>query len=264
MTRRTGRALRAVDWSVAEPMVTDMPRQSLPKRTKEILPTPLVDRTSPPPIGSSRTDLFLKAATALRLATKTAVKAGDSRAESYAWGYLGSLYETDGRYDEALDVTRRALFAAQKVTAPESLYRWHWQVGRLLRKLDNEEKAVSAYQRAIYTLQPIRNEFVYGYRGTQFSFRKSVGPLFYEFADLLLQRAGAETDEAKHQAWLLRVRDVMEAFKTAEMEDYFRDACVGASIVKRPAMVSKTAAIIYPIILPDRLELLVALHSGLT
>ena len=60
---------------------------------------------------------------------------GDRRAASYAWGYLGQLYEREHRYQEALQLTRRAVFAAQQVNAPESLYRWQWQTGRLLKAL---------------------------------------------------------------------------------------------------------------------------------
>ncbi len=46
---------------------------------------------------------------------------GDRRTSSYAWGYLGKLYEDERRYDEALQLTRRATFAAQQINAPRSL-----------------------------------------------------------------------------------------------------------------------------------------------
>ena len=61
---------------------------------------------------------------------------GDRRTSSYAWGSLGKLYEDERRYQEALELTRRATFAAQQINAPESLYRWEWQTGRLLTKLE--------------------------------------------------------------------------------------------------------------------------------
>jgi hypothetical protein len=48
----------------------------------------------------------------------------DDRAASYAWGYLGGLYEDEQRFQEALQLTRRAREAAQRIHAPESLYRW--------------------------------------------------------------------------------------------------------------------------------------------
>ena len=43
---------------------------------------------------------------------------GDRRTSSYAWGYLGKLYEDERRYQEALQLTRRATFAAQQINAP--------------------------------------------------------------------------------------------------------------------------------------------------
>ena len=54
---------------------------------------------------------------------------GDRRTASYAWGYLGKLYEEENRYPEALQLTRRAINAAQQVNAPESLYRWNGKPG---------------------------------------------------------------------------------------------------------------------------------------
>ena len=52
---------------------------------------------------------------------------------SFAWGYLGKLYEDERRYAEALDVTQQAILMGQQAAAPEALYRWHWQAGRLLK-----------------------------------------------------------------------------------------------------------------------------------
>ena len=60
-------------------------------------------------------------------AARIAQASGDIGTESYAWGYLGALYEQQRRYAEALDLTRRAVFAAQQRHLPESLYRWQWQ-----------------------------------------------------------------------------------------------------------------------------------------
>ena len=65
---------------------------------------------------------------------------------SYAWGYLGGLYEAEQRNAEALELTRRAVLAAQQVNAPESLYRWQWQTGRLLKKLGAADDAIASYR----------------------------------------------------------------------------------------------------------------------
>ena len=86
---------------------------------------------------------------------------------------------------------RKASFAAQKVNAPESLYRWQWQTARLLKASGKEDEAMGAYQRAVSVLKPIRYEYSVGYQGRHYSFRDSVAPLFTEVEDTLLRRAAA-------------------------------------------------------------------------
>ncbi|NJL17529.1 MAG: tetratricopeptide repeat protein [Nitrospira sp.] len=85
-----------------------------------------------PHLPQTRDPLLLRAAGVLQEAATISERQGDKRTLSYALGYLGHLYETESRLDDALQLTRRALFAAQSVDAPESLYRWQWQLGRQL------------------------------------------------------------------------------------------------------------------------------------
>ena len=190
---------------------------------------------------------------------------GDRRASSYAWGHLGRLYEDERRYQEALQLTRRATFAAQQVNAPESLYRWEWQTGRLLRKLGSIDDAIGAYRRAVRTLQSIRPELSVSYGAPQTSFREEMGPVYFELVDLLLQRGQSLQDPKQVAPYLIEARDTVELFKAAELRDYFRDDCVDTALSKvtKLDVVGNTTAIIYPILLADRTELLVGLPTGL-
>jgi len=190
---------------------------------------------------------------------------GDRRASSYAWGHLGRLYEDERRYQEALQLTRRATFAAQQVNAPESLYRWEWQTGRLLRKLGSIDDAIGAYRRAVRTLQSIRPELSVSYGAPQTSFREEMGPVYFELVDLLLQRGQSLQDPKQVAPYLIEARDTVELFKAAELRDYFRDDCVDTALSKvtKLDVVGSTTAIIYPILLADRTELLVGLPTGL-
>ncbi len=208
----------------------------------------------------------------LRLAAKTFDEAsrigetiGDPRAASYAWGYLGKLYEAEGRYHEALHLTRRASFAAQQVNAPESLYRWQWQTGRLLKALGNMDDAIAAYRRAVESLKAIRPEMAISYGSAQASFRDAVGPVYFELVDLLLQRAASMPAREQHEPYLIEARETVELLKVAELRDYFRDDCVDAarSRITRLDIIVQTAVVVYPILLPDRTELLVSLPTGL-
>ena len=207
-------------------------------------------------------DPSLAAAAVLGEALRLADAMGNPRLASYALGHLGALYEDEGRADEALQLSRRAVFAAQQANAPESLYRWQWQVGRLLARQGQLDPAIESYRRAVQTLQAIRLELTSSSAPGGISFRESVGPVYLELVDLLLSRAARTGDPAR--ADLAEARDNVELLKAAELRDYFRDDCVDAvqSRVTKVDVVSPTAAVVYPILLPDRLELLVTLPGG--
>ena len=106
---------------------------------------------------------------ALTAAGEVATRTGDARGQSYAWGYQGELLEKEHRNTEALEASRKATFAAQKVNAPESLYRWQWQTARLLRTAGKEDEALAAYQRAVTLLKPIRFEYSVGFQNRHHS-----------------------------------------------------------------------------------------------
>ena len=209
--------------------------------------------------------LHVQAAQVLEEAGTVAKSVGDARAASYAFGHRGHLYELDRRYDETLLLTRLAIGYAQQVHAPESLYQWEWQLGRVLRGQGNIDQAILSYQRATDLVQTLRPEMAAGAALTAASFREASGRLYFELADLLLRRSGSATTPNEVQAYLLKAREAIELFKTAELRDYFADECVDAFQTRRTKLedVSHQAAIIYPIILPDRTELLVSLPDGM-
>jgi CHAT domain-containing protein len=123
---------------------------------------------------------------------------------------------------------------------------------------------IAAYRRAVATLQSIRQEMAFGYGPTP-SFRDAVGPVYFELVDLLLQRAATFPERVRYEPYLSEARQTVELFKAAELRDYFQDDCVEAARARATSMdvVAQTAVIVYPIILSDRLELLVSFPSGL-
>ncbi len=96
-------------------------------------------------------------------------------------------------------------------------------------------------------------------------FRDTLGAVFFELVDLLLQRAAALKTQAEYRAYLIEARDTVEMLKVAELRDYFRDDCVDSARanVAQLDVVSPAAVVIYPILLPNRTELLVTLPTGL-
>jgi len=216
------------------------------------------------PIESRR---MLRTHQSLQQALDLGQRMGDPRITTYALGYLGKLYEQDGQRTAALDLTRRAAFTAQQAQLPEALYRWQWQLGRLLKSQGETGLATEAYRQAVQTMEPIRNDVSLGYGNApaQRSFRESEGPLFFELADLLLQQAESTTDPVREQALLREARDTVEHLKAVELEDYFCDDCVDVQRAKTRSVeqVDPHTAVIYLIPLPTRTEVLVGLTSGL-
>ncbi|NWF71807.1 MAG: CHAT domain-containing protein [Nitrospirae bacterium] len=213
------------------------------------------------------TDLTLASFQALHDAARIADQLGDRRASSFAWGYLGKLYEDEHRDTEALNVTQHAILMGRQAAAPEALYRWQWQAGRLMKALGRPKEAIDAYRQAIIAVQSIRPEVSAMTTEEQAgaSFRETVGAVYFELADLLLRGADRDDDPQKREAVLREARDTVELFKVAELQDYFQDDCVQAarSHATGLELVSKSAAVIYPIMLQDRLEILVSLPSGM-
>ncbi|WP_232435735.1 CHAT domain-containing protein [Rivularia sp. PCC 7116] len=201
----------------------------------------------------------------LAKAIREAKTIGDSRAESYAVGYLGEVYEKTGQLSEAQKLTEKALVLAQTSNANDIAYRWQWQLGRLLKKQNHTEKAISAYSEAVNTLSTIRNDLVSSNVNIQFSFRESVEPVYRELVSLLLQPDKTENKSVKQTAQtnqnnLKKARQVIESLQLAELDNYFREACLTNS----PTQIDKIdpqAAVIYPIILADRLEVVLSLPN---
>jgi CHAT domain-containing protein len=212
-----------------------------------------------------RTRFLRRAHDSAAQALKISEAIQDRAGTSYAVGTLGHLYETDKQLDAALSLTRRAIFAAQEGQLPDALYRWQWQVGRILRAQGKTDEAIASYRRAVQTLQPIRHDIALGYGNaqTQQSFRESLGPLFYELADLLL--ADSEKEKDQEQTLLREARETVEQLKAVELEDYFRDECVNTVRAKTESLekVDARSAVMYLIPLPNRTEILVGLSSGL-
>jgi len=209
----------------------------------------------------NRASLFTQASEALQNGIHSAKAIGDWKQESYGWGFLAEMYEEEGRHREALKLTQLAIRASQQGQAPEALYLWEWKTGRHLKQLGQLDDAILAYQRAIDTLQPIRQELVAGLPNHPTAFRESIGGLFFEMADTLLARTDQLPESPARNALLIQTRDTIENFKAAELQDYFKDDCVEVNQARIQPIdqVAPQTAIIYPIVFQDRTDILMSL-----
>ncbi|MCB2056259.1 MAG: CHAT domain-containing protein, partial [Geminicoccaceae bacterium] len=215
-------------------------------------------------------DRLERAYDAVRRASTAADGAG-ARDRSWALGLEGELYAAAGREEEALTLYRRAALAAEAAAAPEVLYRWQWRVGRILAGRGQTEEAIAAYRSAAANLDTVRLDLpAFDPQTGRSLFRETLGPVFTELADLLLERADGEAasrpgeSRESAQADLIEARGTVERLKTIELEDYFRDDCA-ADLSARVRPIDQPepgTAVLYPVLLEDRTELVVSLPDG--
>ncbi|MGB7440547.1 MAG: CHAT domain-containing protein [Coleofasciculaceae cyanobacterium] len=186
-------------------------------------------------------------------ASQQAETLGDLQAQAYALGSFGGIYELNKQWLEAQQLTEQALNLAQAINAPDISYRWQWQLGRLLKTQGDIKGAIAAYSEAVKTLKSLRSDLVAINSQVQFSFRDSVEPVYRELVGLLLREEATQ----KH---LEQARKVIESLQVAELDNFFRAACLDASPLQIEEIDAK-AALIYPIILEDRLEVILSLPA---
>jgi CHAT domain-containing protein len=207
-------------------------------------------------LPSERSASLKAAAGSLRAAEQEAAAAGDERLRSYALGYTAELYERQGRLGDAAGLTRRAIYAAERADAPDALYRWQWQLGRLEVAAGRPDTGLTAYRSTVATLRRIRVQTALAPERGGVAFQRSVAPIYTELVDLLLARAAASTD-GDEQALLVETRDALEDLKVAELRDYFQDPCLEAQRQAAAESIPNTV-VLYPVLLPDRVEMIVS------
>ena len=206
---------------------------------------------------------------------------GDRRTQAYALGLLGGLYEKSQQWSFADDLTRQALQLGMSINAADVTYLWQWQLGRILKAqsdqgieaAQNRTKAIALYEEALKTLQSLRLDLASINPDQQFSFQKSVEPAYRELIELLLKPVGARDPSQDN---LVKARKTLESLQSVELQNFFREACLDVPIaidriVEQSNALSANqisadqtnsrAAVVYPIILPNSLEIVLKLPN---
>jgi len=148
----------------------------------------------------------------------------------------GKQYYTQGQYAQSADIA----------------YQWQWQLGRLLKQQNKKDEAIAAYTEAVNTLKSLRKDLVAINQDVQFSFRESVEPVYRELVDLILQSPSPEN--------LKTACELIESLQVAELDNFFQEACLDQEIKPQQIdQIDSQAAVIYPIILANRLEVILSL-----
>ncbi len=136
---------------------------------------------------------------------------------------------------------------------PVKFAQLYWQRARLLKNLGQLEEATTFYYGVRQALEAIRPQLTATYHTSgqgRSAFQAIVKPLLSELLDLLLQQQRVEA-----------ALPVIELLKTGETLDYFKDDCV-----PQPTDITTVdrahTAIIYPLLLDQRLEILVHLPQA--
>lgn len=211
----------------------------------------------------------------LAKAVQQAKQLNDKRAESYAIGELGKVYQLTGQLAEAQGLTEQALLIANGIEADEIAYRWQAQLGEILNVRGERKGAIAAYTNAVKTLNTIRRDLVAMNPEVQFSFRESVEPVYRELVSLLLEpplnkegnllsetplSKGGQGGIAPDQKNIKQALEVIEGLQLAELDNFFRQACIDAK-PQQIDQVDAKAAVIYPLILKDRIEVILSLPN---
>ena len=223
----------------------------------------------------------------LKSAIQDARQIGDRRAESAAWGHLGELYELRASLDRNPDpwhqrgqaAIEQALMLSQSVDATDLSYQWEWQLGRLLRARGQEREAIVAYKAATESLESTRRDLLAVDADVQFSFRDNVEPLYRELVDLLIPTEAevASLPQEELQQALASSLYYVESLQLAELENFLQCNLLGNARqtassrvrtsdlrdrVDRIFSTDPSATLIYPVLLKDRIAMIVRTPDG--
>ncbi|MEM1280257.1 MAG: CHAT domain-containing protein, partial [Cyanobacteria bacterium P01_H01_bin.152] len=185
---------------------------------------------------------------------QTARALGDVQAEATVLGRLGALYEQIEDWENASQLTQQGLVLAQSYGLGQVAYDLQAQLGRIELALGDRQRAIAAYRASVATLQTLREDVVSVSSEAQYSFQQSIEPIYRELATLLLTESpDTDSDENLRQA-----REVIELLQLAELDNFFREACLSGDTVEIDAL-DNQAAVLYPILLPDRIDVVLSL-----
>lgn len=202
----------------------------------------------------------------LEQARQLAKQQEDKRLQLEAYDDLAQLYENQRRYLDAWELTSQAIELAGSMQAGESsdlLINLQWRQARLLQRDEKTEQALASYMRAIATIELVRQDIPIEYEDGRSSFRATLEPIYMGFADLVLRQLDQKPPSVQ-ASQLKSVVHAVEMVRQTEMQDFLGDRCVVESVQGNSSgVIAPHTALLYPLALPDRLELLLLTSTGI-
>lgn len=211
---------------------------------------------------SPQSSFLAEAFSNLNTALTSARQYQQPRIEAGALKHLATLYKLQQHSNEAIKLLQEAISIAQHADANDALIDLNWQLGQIYQQQKQHSLAIAAYREAVKNIDNVRLDIPVSYQDGRSSFRDTFAPIYLGLADLLL-RQSTQAVAKEQQTLLAEAQDSIERMKKSELEDYFQSRC---DISASPIKLEKTdihAAMIYPISLPDRLDIIVYTAQGL-
>ena len=200
---------------------------------------------------------------ALARARRDTLAQPSSRPHLAALEGLAQLYEQQGRLDETLRLGHAALDAARAVplrSVQDLLMAVEWRQARAWRQRGDVSQALAAAMRAVEHAQAVRPDLPIETADGRSTYQTVLQPLLELFVDLQLGALDS-LPPARQAAALKQVREAVEAMRQSEMQDFLGDRC---TVEEADAAVLEAGALaLYPVLLPDRIELLSETRDGL-
>jgi len=193
-------------------------------------------------------------------------KIQDYTLSSYANGCMGQCYKYDrNNFKEAFKYFHKAIINLNSVYRPEIMYLWHWELGQLYKIQGKNNNAITSYKQAVKMLNKLTAYFHVGNRGKTDIFYKRIRPVFFELAELYLNKAkdlkiNSVINKAVYDKTMTYAINNIEMIRTLELQNYYQDECIVETMknINKLRHPPPNTAIIYTVPLFDRLILLVS------
>ncbi len=199
-------------------------------------------------------------------AAELAKRTGDAPLEVETTDALAQLYESQGRFADAMRLTRSGVALAERLDPGQVealLVRLEWRAGRLQHRLGDDTAALASYLRAAQHLEAIRHDLPIEDEDGESTYQTLLKPIYLNLLDLMLKNVDG-LQGAEQPARLGSVLDALELTHQAEMQDYLGDRCSIDAIKQRAdAPLGAGVAILYTLVLEDRLEVVVRSNAGI-
>ncbi|MFV2058380.1 MAG: CHAT domain-containing protein [Thiohalomonadales bacterium] len=176
-------------------------------------------------------------------------------------GRLALLYEKEGRYAVALEILQEGLRGDQVDKNSAVMIPLYVQQGRLLKLSDHVDESAKAYRLALGLLKKL---ILDKGNDVETSVTAMLFGVYDALVDLYFTQSFTPRDNLEVDASLSELRILIEEknyfyYKKLLNDDYADYEKNKESI----AILSKKTAVIYPVVYPDRLEILLSLPNGL-